>query len=302
MAETKDQRKAFVDWLTVAAIGLFWVSLVAMALNSSRLPAAVVVIALAVLGGFYMSLQHEVIHGHPTHSSQFNRLLVGAPLGMVQPFARYRATHLAHHGSDLTEPGDDPESYYVLPAEWARAGAAHRALLRANRTLAVRLTVGPVLAAWQMLRFDRRRFRHDANIRAAWIAHIPATGAVIVAIRASGLPLWMYLLGFVYGGASLTSMRSFVEHRAHAGAPRSAIVRSNWFFSLLYLNNNLHYTHHQLPGVAWFRLPEMTEVLEAETAVADGAGVYPGYFSIVRRYFLRPFDLPVYPLSEAIKA
>ena len=74
------------------------------------------------------------------------------------------------------------------------------------------------------------------------------------------------------------------------------------FFSLLYLNNNLHYTHHQLPGVAWFRLPELTEVMEAETAVADGAGVYPGYFSIVRRYFLRPFDLPVYPLSEAIKA
>src|SRR4029453_16225306 len=101
---------------------------------------------------------------------------------------------------------------------------------------------------------------------------------------------WVYLLGFVYGGASLTALRSFVEHRASASAPRSAIVHANWFFSLLYLNNNLHYTHHQLPGAAWYRLPELTQALDADQAVERGAGSYAGYGELVRGYVFRSFD------------
>ena len=97
----------------------------------------------------------------------------------------------------------------------------------------------------------------------------------------------------------IQALRSFVEHRAVAGAQRSAIVYSNWFFGLLFLNNNLHNTHHELPGAAWFHLPALTRTLGADEAVAAGAGVYRGYATIFRRHLFRPFDQPVHPLTES---
>ena len=42
-----------------------------------------------------------------------NELLVGLPIGLVYPFRRFRALHLRHHADEsLTDPFDDPESYY----------------------------------------------------------------------------------------------------------------------------------------------------------------------------------------------
>ncbi len=290
------------DLPTVAVVALFWVSIMSVVLLRRHLPTAGVIAGLAVLGGLYMSLQHEIIHGHPTPSRRLNWLLVSAPLGMTQPFDRYRDTHLAHHEADLTNPVDDPESYYVTPAAWGSAGGAQRLLLRANRTLAGRLTVGPFLSLVRMVRSDLRIVRGRRDVWRAWLLHVVAVGLLIVALRAVAMPVWIYLVGFVLGGASFTSLRSFVEHRAADGAPRSAVVRSGWFFSLIFLNNNLHYTHHRLPGASWFRLPELTRSIDAEAVVADGAGCYRGYHEVARRFLFRPFDQPVYPLSATIDA
>jgi fatty acid desaturase len=77
--------------------------------------------------------------------------------------------------------------------------------------------------------------------------------------------------------------------------PRSAIVRCGPFFSLLYLNNNLHHTHHVRPGVPWFELPDADAELGAGDVVAAGAGLYAGYGEIARRFLLRPIDAPVRP-------
>src|SRR5262245_25603177 len=68
------RRTGLTDWPTLALIAGFWIALLAIALGHAHLPTAVVVIGLAVLGGLYMSLQHEVIHGHPTPSANLNRL------------------------------------------------------------------------------------------------------------------------------------------------------------------------------------------------------------------------------------
>jgi fatty acid desaturase len=292
---------AFVDWPTVGLIATFWSALVLVVLFGGDLPAILVMAALATLGGLHMSLQHEVIHGHPTRSRSFNRLLVGLPLGLILPFGRYRAIHLAHHGCDLTDPRSDPESFYVLPSTWEQAGPVRRLTLRANRTLAARLTIGPVLATGRIISDDFRHASKDWSIARAWGLHLIGSAVVVTAVVLSGLPLWMYLVGFVYGGASFTSLRSFVEHRASENEPRSAVVHSNWFFSVLFLNNNLHYTHHQLPGAAWFRLPELTEALDADHAVEHGAGSYAGYGAIARRYLFRPFDQPVHPIGAEME-
>ena len=89
-----------------------------------------------------------------------------------------------------------------------------------------------------------------------------------------------------------TLLRSFAEHRAVDGETRSAVVRSNVVFSLLYLNNNLHHTHHARPRLAWYSLPRARDELGSDEIAARGAGSYRGYADIARRYLLRPIDHP----------
>ncbi len=68
---------------------------------------------LGVLLAMQSSLMHEAAHGHPTRKAWINELLVGLPIGLVYPFRRFKALHLRHHADErLTDPFDDPESYY----------------------------------------------------------------------------------------------------------------------------------------------------------------------------------------------
>jgi fatty acid desaturase len=100
----------------------------------------------------------------------------------------------------------------------------------------------------------------------------------------------------VYGRVFFTGLRVFAEHRAVAHGTRSAVVQASLPLSLIFLNNNLHHTHHALPGAAWYRLPELNEQLGSNELSRDGAGLYTGgYLEIVRRYGLRSFCQPVHP-------
>ncbi|MDP6872610.1 MAG: fatty acid desaturase, partial [Alphaproteobacteria bacterium] len=79
---------------------------------------------LLILGGWftawYYSLQHEVIHGHPTPWRWFNDALGYPPLGLFIPYSIYRGDHIRHHNKEfLTIPGADPESYYFDADTWA---------------------------------------------------------------------------------------------------------------------------------------------------------------------------------------
>src|ERR1700691_5820641 len=77
------------------------------------LPTTIVALVL------HSSLQHEIIHGHPTPSSRINRLLGIVPLSLWLPFERYRQTHLLHHVDErLTDPHDDTESNYWAAEQW----------------------------------------------------------------------------------------------------------------------------------------------------------------------------------------
>ena len=300
LAATSGQTKT--DWPTIVVAVAFWISFVAIVLANHHLPTVIVLAVLAVLGGLYMSLQHEVIHGHPTRVRWLNWLSVAAPLGMVLPLDRYRDTHLEHHRAVLTDPLSDPESKYVSAEAWQRSIAPYRWLLFVNQTLAGRLTVGPVLAVVRSIRSDLREMRTRPIVRRAWLLHLIGLAALVVALRAVSMPLWIYAVGFVFGGSSLTSLRAFVEHLAVERGPRTAMVHTGWFFSLIFLNNNLHYAHHEAPAVSWFRLPALAQELDADSATAGAAGVYRGYANIARRFLFRPFGHPVHPISATIDA
>ena len=52
------------------------------------------------------------------------KLLVGLPIGLVYPFRRFKALHLRHHADErLTDPFDDPESYYQALWQHRRTAA-----------------------------------------------------------------------------------------------------------------------------------------------------------------------------------
>lgn len=301
VVEPQAQQPIDVEWPTLFVAVACWAGFISLLVWHDRLPAALVVLAFAVLAGWYMSLQHEVIHGHPTPWRALNLALAVAPLSLWLPFSLYREKHLLHHRSELTVPGTDPESFYVSPERWAAASGVYRLALRINRTFIGRLIVGPSLGPTAQVAGELRLAVHDGERRRMWARHlVPAVFVGWIVFAVADVPVWQYLLGYCYLGMSVTYIRSFVEHLAvEVPATRAAVVRSNWCFGLLFLNNNLHHTHHTLPGAAWYHLPRLTDEIAADEAAANGAGYYSGYVEIMRRYGLRSFSTPVHPLADS---
>ena len=297
------QRNGRIEWLTLGLFVGFYVAWLVVVLLHERLPWPVSIAVLALLGGFYMSLQHEALHGHPTSRRSVNTALAFAPLSLWLPYLRYRRSHIVHHSTDLTDPQHDPESFYLRPVEWNSAGRIKRAYILFTRTMVGRLSAGSVHSIGQYLLNECRNVRSDRRARRRWTAHLAAVIALAWWLFVLvGVPVWEYLLGFVLLGQSFTLLRSFVEHCAVAEGTRSAVVKAGPVMSLLYLNNNLHHTHHAQPSTPWYQLPALHRQLEGDVAAAQGAGLYRhGYVDVARRNLVRPFCQPDHPLSPGAR-
>lgn len=253
----------------------------------------------AYLVAWHGSLQHEVTHGHPTPSPLANELLVLPSLWLWLPFRLYRDSHLAHHNdAQLTDPALDPESYYVDAAAWAAAGPLERAFLRAHNTLAGRILLGPARCLWLFFKGELRRLAGgDFSHATAWALHIVGVALVLVWVLAvCDLPLWQYLLLFVYPGIGLTLVRSFLEHQARPEvSERSVIVEAGPLMSLLFLNNNLHLVHHDKPGLPWYRIPAFYRQRRALFLASNGGYYFKGYREVARKYLFRAKEQPLHP-------
>jgi fatty acid desaturase len=290
-----------IEWPTAGLMLGFAASYSAVVLGHRSLPWWLSVPMLAVLGGFYMSLQHEVLHGHPTPSTGINTALGFAPLSLYLPYLRYKALHTQHHLGELTHPLTDPESFYVDPQEWHHAGIWKRLYLQSTRTLLGRLTLGSVRAIVGYVMSDLRLASRDRRVAAQWLVHL--AGAAVVGWWLFGridVPVWEYLVGFLGFGYMFTQLRAFAEHRAVASGTRSAVVNAGPVMSLMYLNNNLHHTHHAAPAEPWYRLPALHVAMGSDALAEAGAGRYPGgYAEVIRRYLVHPFCQAPHPLMVA---
>jgi fatty acid desaturase len=257
------------------------------------------------LGGYLVclhgSLQHEAVHGHPTPWPLVNEALVFPSLWLWMSFRIYRDSHLVHHNNEmLTDPNDDPESYYVSPQAWARMGRLRRSFLLANNSFLVRLTVGPLVAVWAHWSEEIRRLcRGDRSHLKSWGLHlIGCLIALYWVIGVCRVPLGEYLLLYAYPGLALTLIRSFLEHQARPEAKeRSVIVEAGPVMSLMFLNNNLHALHHAHPGVAWYRLPALYRARRDELLALNSGYRYGGYLEIAGRYLVRPKEPVLHPYS-----
>ena len=293
---------AAIEWPTLALTLATYGSWLAITACYGHLPLVVVASLGTVLVTLHGSLQHEIIHGHPTRSALFNRLTVVVPLSLWLPFARYRRSHLAHHvDARLTDPFDDPESFYWTKEGWTGLGPMARAVHRLQQTLAGRIIIGSYLRIGMFLAKEIRAVLHDkAHARRDWLEHLLWCVPVIVWVKGiCGMPLWIYFVTIVIPANGLQLIRSFAEHRARATMrERIAIVERSWILGPLFLFNNLHALHHEAPMIPWYRYNARYR-LERERLIAEnGALVYRTYLDVVARYLFRPHDTLLHPTGR----
>ena len=294
--ETWRWRSEWPTWTVIVAIYGGWFGI---ALNAHRLGLAPALALLAVLSCWYMSLQHELMHGHPTRSRLVNMLIGLAPLAVWFPYEVYRESHLRHHDdAHLTVPGHDPESYYVTPEAWANAGPVLRAALAARNTFVGRMLIGPlfsIAASWReaVQALALRRWR----IVASWAVHVVLLVLLAHWLEARcGIPWRAFVFGVGYGSLALAAVRSFHEHRAAEHEhERTVINEAAWPWRLLFLNNNYHAVHHDLPGAPWFALGEIYRRRHDDWRARNGGFVVRGYGEwAIRHAFVQAAE-PVHP-------
>src|SRR5256886_2459783 len=182
-------------------------------------PLAIVAPIAAVLITLHGSLQHEIVHGHPTRWDGVNRLIAIVPLSLWLPFERYRQSHRAHHIDErITDPLDDPESYYWTPQDWARLKPVTRVIVQLQQTLAGRVTVGAFWAIGRFLRAEARALNRNADgVRAVWLEHLLWCIPVIVWVKiASGIHLSIYVLATAIPGVHHRDRKSTRLNSSHS--------------------------------------------------------------------------------------
>jgi len=292
-----------VEWPTVALIASvysFWGLITAF---HAELPLWILLPAAAWSTAWHASLQHEIIHGHPTRSRRANRLMGIWPLLLWLPFDSYRISHLTHHRDErLTDPLDDPESSYWTPEQWAAMSPARRLVIRANATFLGRMTIGP---AWTIGHFLWREaaalLAGNRVTRGIWLSHALFASAIVAwLVLVCHMNLWTYAAVFIYPGTALMMVRSFAEHKAESEVDeRTAIVENAPILGVLFLYNNLHVVHHDLPRLPWYEIPAYYRA-NRERLVRDNGGlVYDGYLDVARRFLLTPHDASVHPHGRA---
>lgn len=255
-------------------------------------------VALGILLALQSSLMHEIAHGHPTRNARVNEAFAFLPIGLAWPYRRFKALHLRHHADErLTDPFDDPESYYRALWHHEQLPEAMRLLLKLNNTMAGRFVIGPWLSSIGFFIGDAKLVLNgDRAVRIAWALH--AAGLVIVLPIVAfgfGIPLWLYVLVPVWLGQAIISIRTFAEHQWSERPEGRTIIVERSPLSLLFLNNNLHFVHHKVPTVAWYRLPRLFREKREEWVGMNHGYVVPNYLALLKHYAFRVKEPVVHP-------
>lgn len=288
-----------IEWPTIVLAAVIYCGWLGVTYFHTDLPIWLVAPVSAWLVAWHSSLQHELLHGHPTPWQGVNRALGFVPLSLWLPYDVYRASHLAHHKDDaLTDPRQDPESRYWTSSEWSRLGSFARFGVRLHSTLLGRLALGPLWAPMSFFIGEysvaRANAQHSIEV---WIPHVIACAAVLFwIVGVCHMSICFYLFAIIYPAISLSLLRSYAEHRvAERSAERTAIVENAKLLGLLFLFNNLHVVHHDQPALPWYLIPGWYRAHRGLVIEKNGGLVYNGYLDVVRRYAFAWRHDPIYP-------
>ncbi|MGX1175812.1 fatty acid desaturase [Pseudomonas sp. R151218B TE3479] len=296
LSRTLTSQTEWPTWLLLVGFYLAWAFIVFHGQALGQLISIVLLIPLVVL---WMSIQHELIHGHPTRWPTMNKALGFLPFAVWYPYDIYRDTHLAHHNDEvLTVPGQDPESRYVTRMSWVQSPRYMKALLWVNKTLGGRLIIGAPLALMTLASTAFGGLLHsERSSWRMWLIHLLSVGVLLGLVEQySAISALQYLLLVALPALSISMVRSFYEHRPSTlPEHRTVINESSGLLSWLFLNLNLHLVHHDLPGLPWFYLPRVYRARREQWIARNNGYVIRGYFQLLQRHLVNPVDCPRHP-------
>lgn len=283
-------------WLVIASLYGGWLALVHF---FTHLPGWVTYPGLIVLTAWFMSLQHEILHGHPTRWPTLNRLFVLFPICPWFPYDIYRDTHLAHHRNEwLTTPGIDPEANYLSAEAYDALGPFQKAVYRSLRSIAGRSAFGSVLAVYHTWKDGLGEcFRGNFRYLGTWTIHFSLLAALLWWLhREAGITPLHWVLTIAWPALILAMLRSYYEHRPlNHPSHRIVINEAAWPWRLLYLNNNFHSVHHDHPLLPWYQLPAAYQADRDGYLDRNAQFLIPGYGYLLRRHLFKPVDSPRHP-------
>jgi fatty acid desaturase len=286
-------------WVVVFSLYVSWAALIWF---HAALPWWLLSPVGAYIVAWHFSLQHEAIHSFLSAPKWLRWAVVMPPLGLWLPFPFYFEAHRKHHqNTHLTVPGVDTESFYQRREDWARMNPLMKAALTANQTLAGRVLVGPPLRLYKLAVREATRLRAgDFSHVPHWIVHVILVAALFWYISGvAGMPWWQYVLLIAWPAFGLGWVRSFIEHRyGERPGQRTAITESNAFWSLLFLNNNLHAVHHLFPKMPWWEIPAYWRANRDRVLAHNGGYYFRGYGEIAGKWLLKPVFLPPHPKEK----
>jgi len=290
---SQSRRLEWPTWLLIGVLYGAWLAALGWYARGGSWGA---LLALVVICAWYMSLQHELVHNHPSPYAWLNRWLGLLPIAVWYPFDVYRRSHLAHHRDELlTYPGQDPESNYLDPADFAQRSKVLRTLLVVQRTSLGRFFITPAFAIFHLLWPLRLgAYWRSPKMRWTWAQHAGLLALMLWAVQAwTGMSPLTYLLIVSYPCLGLAFMRSLYEHRPSAlPAHRIVVNEAAWPWRLLYLNNNFHAVHHAQPNLPWYDIPTAYWEQREHFVQATGGYLVPGYFKFFIRHAFTPVDHP----------
>jgi fatty acid desaturase len=118
---------------------------------------------------------------------------------------------------------------------------------------------------------------------------------VLIIEFAFGIPIWLYALTSVYLGIALIAVRSFCEHQWSERADGRTIIVERSVLAPLFLNNNLHFVHHKLPTVPWYRLPALYRERREDWLAMNEGYVFRSYFDVIKAFSFRAKEPVVHP-------
>ena len=294
LAQSFTAKTEWPTWLLLIGVYAGWFAVI---LGSHWLGLWLSTLLLIPLVTLWLSVQHELLHGHPTRSLLLNKLLGYAPFAVWYPYTLYRDSHLLHHNDDdLTLPGIDPESRYLNQQQWDTSSLFDRGVHWLTKTLLGRFLLAAPLSITRLARHEWQRLPQAWPM---WLAHGAITLLMLAFIaHFSALSVWQYLLLVSVPALSLASIRSYYEHRPHPQPEqRSVLNEAAWPWSWLFLNNNLHLVHHDLPKLPWYFLPTVYRARREQWLARSGGFLVRGYGQLLSRHGLKAIDSPRHPFA-----
>jgi fatty acid desaturase len=200
--------------------------------------------------------------------------VLGAP-ALVSGTA-FRVVHLQHHQYNRSEADPDEISSAVPNARLRQVAFYGWLLVGMFYYVLVRLPI----QAWRLGSWQERR---QMVVEYGLLIAIYAT---VFTVAASQGAVWSVLHAWIFPAVFtglFANVRGAAEHMlTEPGHPltQSRTVRSTRLLSFLNVNLNYHLDHHLFPGIPWYNLPEVHELLQEEYEEA-GSFVYGSYLRFI---------------------